>query len=406
MLLYLFGSGLGAYFVGFFLKIPHLENNLDYHWPIDLWVPEANIFLTLYQSPHFILSLTLLILIFLFLLLAWEQKKWSYSLGATFLALILFNFHPYHVVTVWGVTGIYLLVDLVRKRRLDYFKLKSWLVLIIFSLPSIAYHYWLIIKEPVIAWRALQNVDPSPDLLFVLLGFGMIFLVALIGIYFLAKTGLDDRYWFSISWLFTGLVFVYLPAIPFARRLTEGLEVPMVVLAIPGLFYLLAQARKLRLAWLTDNPYLLTILFLFFFSFSTIFNLGRDLFYFYERLPPFYFSREKKLALDWLGQRWIENKVVLAGLLDSNLIVGFTPRAVYFGHGNETIFPEIKARNLVWFFRDNKNNERRREFLEKNNIGYLFWSEEESGWGNFSPAQAPYLKLVYQNSEVAIYQLR
>jgi len=404
LIFFLFASGVGALTASYFDRIKYLDNDIYYHWPIDLWMAESNIFLTLYQSPHFIFSFTLLILTFLFFLLAIQSRKWSYSLAAGVTSLILFNFHPYHVVTIWGVPGFYLLVDFLRKKKIDWLGLSYWIILVLSSLPSIIYHYWLILVEPVIALRAIQNVTLSSEPLFVLLGFGFIFIFALFGIYFLFQTKFRDQDVFLIVWLIAGLIFIYLP-ISFARRLTEGLEAPMVILAIYGLFYFYERWKKSSLTWLAENRYLLIFLFLFLFSFSTLFNIGRDLFYFYNHYPDLYFSREKKSALDWLRKNNKENRVILGGIYDSNLIVGFASGRVFFGHKHETIFPEAKLKELEWFFKNNKNDERRRNFLQKNNIGYLFWTRESDSYGDFSPEVANFLKAVYRHGEVAIYQV-
>ena len=58
------------------------------------------------------------------------------------------------------------------------------------------------------------------------------------------------------------------------------------------------------------------------------------------------------------------------------------------------------------FFQDYSSPERR-EFLEKNNIGYIFWGPEERVLtDNFNPDQEDFLQKVYGNGSVAVYRVK
>jgi len=70
----LFSGGVGAFFAPFFDAL-NLDGQVRYWWPIDLWLTEANTFNTLFQTSHFIASITLTLLVFLLILIAFEKKK-------------------------------------------------------------------------------------------------------------------------------------------------------------------------------------------------------------------------------------------------------------------------------------------------------------------------------------------
>src|SRR3989344_7414450 len=70
-----FASGVGALAVGAGLNRLDIDN-----MPLDLVTPETFTFFSIYNSPHFIASLTLLALIFILSILAFEKYKLIYSL--------------------------------------------------------------------------------------------------------------------------------------------------------------------------------------------------------------------------------------------------------------------------------------------------------------------------------------
>jgi len=43
--------------------------------------------------------------------------------------------------------------------------------------------------------------------------------------------------------------------------------------------------------------------------------------------------------------------------------------------------------------------------LKKNNINYIFYSSNEAGIGEFKPIEKNYLKQIFQQGEVEIYQV-
>src|SRR4030043_189845 len=82
MIFLCFSSGIGAYFVGIFDKLfPYDPNSFVYKWLMDIWIPDSNIFLSIYQSPHFVFSLALMVCFFLLMILALKNNNFKYSLG-------------------------------------------------------------------------------------------------------------------------------------------------------------------------------------------------------------------------------------------------------------------------------------------------------------------------------------
>jgi len=145
----LFSSGWGFFFASA-MDAVNFNSSGGYYWPIDLWLTESVTFNALYQSSHFIASISLTLLIFLIMALAFDQKKISYALSAGVLALIYFNFHPYYFPVIFGTLGLYLLILIWQKGKILWSEILYLFLAFIISLPSVIYHYWLIASQPVI----------------------------------------------------------------------------------------------------------------------------------------------------------------------------------------------------------------------------------------------------------------
>ncbi len=186
MIFLCFSSGVGAYFALYYEKVflNSLQGDL-YLWPIDLWMPETNVFLTLYHNAHFIFSWICMLAFFLLMLLAWQNNKYKYSLGAGLVGLFWFNFHPYYFPYVFAILFVYGLIRLVKQRQIFY--VYHYLVALALCLPSVLYHYYKIKTDLVIGVRASQNVTMTSPFIFNFWGFGCLLIFAAVGIYYLTK---------------------------------------------------------------------------------------------------------------------------------------------------------------------------------------------------------------------------
>ncbi|MCL5794902.1 MAG: hypothetical protein M1338_00890 [Patescibacteria group bacterium] len=406
-----FASGVGVYFVGIFDALGWY-NTVPYRWPIDLWVPEAISFLALYQTSHFIASITLTLVIFLLLLISFDKNKFSYAVYAGLLSLFYFNFHPYYLPVIFGVPGIYLLWQSFATSKINW--RGGWYLILVFiiSLPSVLYHTWLIKQGEVIGYRSVQNVTLISWPIFIFLGYGFLWAGFLLGIFFVIKNkSWNNRFTFLLLWLVFNLTLAYSP-LPFQSRYLQGLHVVLVIFTAAGLvdlyYYLKTLISPKKFDFWINNPALMMILFLIFFGLSNVYNIGRDLYYFITKPANIkeilYVPKDVVKAISWLDDQ-PNNKIILAGDMTSKFIPGFSGQLVYFGHPQETLFANAKAMNVVWFFKSDGDNQSKRNFLVKNNIDYVFYSEYEKKLGDYSPENKNYLKLVYVSPRARIYQV-
>lgn len=214
-----FASGLGGVTVaGKMLGFWNLEP-WSLNRPMDSWVPEGFTFLTLYHSPHLMASLIFILSIFLLIILAFDKNKIIYSLGAGLCALILFQFHPFHVPTIFTVTGVYIIILSIKDKKIRWDLLRHYLILFLFSLPSILYHLWALKTFWTRQQYALQNNCLTPAIKITLLSYGFLVILAFIGTLYLIRKKKQKQQRDLSSCMGHRSVFTYLSPRQFSKTL-------------------------------------------------------------------------------------------------------------------------------------------------------------------------------------------
>lgn len=409
----IFASGLGGFYLETIKGVNILidQSGTITNLPIDLWVPEAFTFLSIHNSPHFIASLTLIMLIFLFSLLAFANYKIIYSLGAGLSALFLFQFHPYHLPTIFGPLFVFIIYCLIKPVR-NFNYLKHFLILLIFSLPPVFYHLWTIENIWVRKQHFLQAITLTPSLSMVLIGYGLLFPLALIGGFSIfQKKEMVKKEIFLVCWALIQFLLLYFP-MSSQRRLSEGLQIPITILAILGLFYLknwikekIIPQKYLFLKNIFSNKFFLIYIFFILFFISNLTILVSDLSLYLKKQPGIYLAKEEIEAMKWLKQNTAQDSIILSTLSMGNLIPAFTLRQVYLGHGHQTAHFQEKWERTNWFFKTNSDKEKI-SFLRENRINYLYFSQPEKELAKFNPDEKSFLEKVYGNPQVAIYKIK
>jgi hypothetical protein len=350
--------------------------------------------------------------IFLLMILAFEKSRFSYAIISGVLALVYFNFHPYYLPVIYGVLGLYLFWLIILARKILWVKVGYWLILVIVSLPSAFYHFWLIKNNPVIAQRALQNITLVSPFLFVLIGYGFLWLGLILALYFISQ----NKKWnnglvFLLLWLLFSSFLIFSP-LPFQSRYTQGLHLVLVIFTTLGLFefydYLKQKLSAKTFDFWVNNPALIFLLFLILFLPSNLYSVTRDLYLFLKQplnvQDKIYLPQDVLAALTWFKDQG-SGKVILAAEIPAKFLPGFSGQTAFLAHGHETLFFESKVEYFLWFIHDNKNDEAKKAFLKKQNIDYFFYSEYEKKMGQFDPATKDYLKLVFSLPQAEIYQV-
>ncbi len=405
LLFFLFSSGMGVYTAEIINKIhPYDANSLIYKWPIDLWVAESNIFLTLYQTPHFILSLTLMLAVFLLVLIGFNNNKYLYSISAGLLCLYWFNWHPYYFPVVSLLLFFYLLFLSYKDKKAYYWI--HYLIIISLSCPFIIYHYFLIKTDFVIGIRAGQNITLSPPFIFTAIGFGFLLIFALAGIIILFKNRkvfTNDKYIFLLTWFIVGFFLIYSP-IQFQRKLSMGLQVPMIFFSIIFLNYFFKITGN-RFESIAKNKIISVFFFILLLTPSTVFNLIRDIQYYKMQNTIFYMPKQYIGAVNWLDNNNAEDKAILCYQKNGCFIPAIANQEVYLGHGHETIFYNQKKELVTYYFTNKLEYVQEKQFLKNSSIGYIFTTSLERSNGLFVPEDKDYLEQVFVQDNIEIYKV-
>lgn len=402
--------------------------------PIDLWQPEAFVFLSLYYAPLFTAALTLMVVFMTAVLRSERSGRFTDIWPAALAGFLLGNFHSYDVIHLFGVWFVYRLSSDLSAKRLDR---GGWLRLIVAglaALPTTAYQYYALIQDPLFAGRDVGTKSESP--IWTLTGYGFVFLFALVALLRRNMEGFAEppaRRLLAV-WAIIGLLLAYAP-VDFQRKLLMGTHIPLCLLAGVGLASLTARLSgdfpKIALAF----GILLTVP-------SNVLFLLRDI----DRLStnvgstayrPYQTVGEQE-ALEWLKNNAKHGDGVLVSPdmtshlrfpgfpLEPYLAVYVSAHAglpIYVGHWSETPHYGRRLDAMRQFFRQGSDDTGRAQFLQENRIRYILISNKLAD-GTPTDAQgnpvlyrdAPYLpvpwtrdgppsflKVAYQNADATIY---
>lgn len=372
----------------------------------DSWIPESLTFLSLQEAPHFILSQTFMLVAFLFLLKGFKSNRIRYFV-LTFIALILLGFeHPYNLL-ICALTSVF--------AGLYFFKYKkvSLKLLTIGVLSTVApfiisflYQYAETLRNPTLSSWISQSTSPSP--INYIFGYGILIIFAIFGLEkYLSEKKIPQI--LIVSWIAATVILLYSPVF-FQRRLSEGLHIPLSILAAEGLVIVAVFASRFVIERARKNfVYVFIVVTVLIMAIGTLLGvfqdvrvIGRDSLNSYY----YYLSNGEVNGMRWLKQETDSNDVILANWFYGNVMPGIIGRKVYLGHSAQTKDFNSKI-DLVNKFILNTKSSSAYKFLKKNHITYIYLGSNDSmlTYG-FKPDAKPYLIKVYDSDNVKIYEVR
>jgi len=368
-------------------------------FPIDLWVPEAFVFYSLLSNPHFPLAIALMLAVVA--IVVWPAPGiWRWFMpGLAALALALVQ--PFALAVVYTTLVLYLLLRGWLDRSWPLSELIAAMGAVVFSAPALLYDYWVYTTNPALAAWGVQNVTPAPPVLDLILGFGLVGLLAVLGGVVAVRTR-DRGGLVLVIWSILTLALVY---VPFAlqRRLLMGLGLALAVLAAIGLsrwlLPRLSDGRARLVGAFAVGISALGTLFLL--MVLTLGSLNRqdqpDLF------ARVYLSRDESVAMGWLLAN-APDQVALATPRTGMFLPGRSGVRVFAGHPFETIDAEVKDAQSEAFFRGEMSHTEWQSLREEYDIRYVFVGPAERALGggvDYLRGFAP----VFTQGEVSIYYL-
>lgn len=397
------GNGLG--WVLLFLGQRSLLGSI----PLDFYSPETFGYLAIFSLPHLVLARALLLWgllaylksfsdpgkkgkasTVLQMMLVWLAMALTHLITAA-LGLLLISVHFVYV-------GIRKYFD---KDRLDLnnVQLQAITLAVVGVLPVLAYNAWAYWQDTYLRAWATQNQILSPNPVHYLLAYGLLLPFAYFGLRNLLRTN-----WRSGSlllvWLILLPLLLYAP-VGLQRRLSEGAWVALIVLALCA-FEVASKRGKSKPSPIRD-PHELWLLSLAFPS--TLILLLGSIQAAQNVVPPIFRSGAETQAFLELRSMAQPGDVVLASYDTSNALPAWAPLRVVAGHGPESVNLEDLLPKIKSVYQGKISEDSRLEFLQKYDVGYIFWGPNERLLGSWEPANEPYLELIVNIGKYQIYQV-
>jgi hypothetical protein len=387
-----FGGGLGWLLVA--LQQPNWLGST----PLDFILPEGFTFLVLYAFPHIALARTLLLLGILFLMKTWGLSDGAcntHSILAGLWWLLMGLVVPFYVLVAWAVTGAAWVALCVRNQRVMWREAAAVGLAALVSSPVVIYSAWVfgLSGDPVYkAWSA-QNLILSPHPLHYLAAYGVPLVLAAFAL--MGAWRSRRPVWLALAWVGVVPILVYLP-FNLQRRLVEGVQVPLSLLAARGVSSFGLQGFRLRVV---------VSVLLVGLSLTNVLLVAESCLWVRGLPSPIYRDAAEVAALDWLGERAAPDDVMLTAYETGNYLPARVRARVFLGHGPETVrFGEKKAL-VARFFDAATDDAWRRDLLEEHGVDYVFWGPAERQLGGFEPQAVSYLRQVYEAGGCAIFEV-
>jgi hypothetical protein len=368
--------------------------------PLDMILPEAYVFLTLYSSPH--IALATACILWGVLLLEGPGSVWR-LLAATVVLSIAASIGAFYMLVPYAVLGADWAIRAIQRRRPDWPAAGRLALSGVVPALLIAYNYYVFTFEPVYRAWAAQNLVRSPHPLHYLAAYPIVGGLALVGILHAIRRK-RWTYRLPIAWAILTPLLVYLP-FNMQRRLIVGAPVPLGLLAGVGLVEVVALSfgRSRLVHALCQHPrytragmrrWLIALVLLITVPTNLLLVLGNCV-EVARRAPPIFHSKSELEAMDWLRAHTDPKDTVLCAYETGNYVPARAGNRVFLGLGSETVDSARKRVEVSRFFDAAATDAWRQQLLAENHIAYVLIGPNERALGTFDPKTVPYLLQVY-----------
>ena len=389
LLLTIFGSGLG------WLTAPLFNLQTS-----DLMIPESIPFLIAYGNAHFPLAAAALLGGILVIFLLQDRPGLRLALAllcGTIIGAVL----PFSALSLFaaGFTW-YIWEAILHFRKNGASALKQWwfpnlapiLGLVAGAAPWLLYDFWVSRVHPVISAWNLQNQTLSPPPLNYILGYGLVLLLAVVGIWRTKPTQTKEGR-LLLSWLVSGVILLYIP-VPFQRRLSLGLFFPMAALAGLGWYSLTSKLSR---------SHLLTIILILLVMPSNLLVVSTGLLGVTQGRPAVIHYGDELAAYQWAADNLPQGSLILAAPETGNRIPAFASLRVLYGHPFETPDADAQRQKVEELFSTSGPASSGMQALIEGGIEYVFYGPREQEIGN--PAWLAELERIAEFDNVRFYKV-
>lgn len=381
-------------------------------------MPEAFTFASSYIFTLNIVSMALLLGVYLLAIFNWETGSKRAAAGAGICAFFLTNFHTYDIfpllltLAVWAVfswkstlgkSTLHESTFTQNTSTQSTFSASQRLRRFTFA-PSVLVGAAIPIFYQLLVFRGSEEFrvkaltkTVAPPLADVLLSYSPLLLLAFFG-GALAWRSVKTR--LPILWVLATLACIYIP-VSFARKMIEGLHLPLCFLAALGAVSLLS---KLQASWQRNIATAGVLLVTTFTSFQFVVwslenaqdnNASRA----HVLMPPLYLTDGDASALQYLEAQ-PRGKIVLSLPFVGNYLPRESGQTSYIGHWAETLHFQQKLGKVLGFYTGKMSADEAREWLQENQIDYVILGSYETQLGAALPFELP---LSHSEKGTAVY---
>ncbi len=383
-------------------------------------MPEAFTFASAFVFPLFIVSVALLVLVYLQTLRAQENNSWKSALSAMFAAFLLTNIHTYDaipldiVMLIWAISSTRFARGDATNVQALRMRVVAPLLVILATLPMLLYQRFVLFANSEEFRVKALSVKPAPPFFDLFLSLSPLLILAILAVWFVCKKRHESEnnhqkmpaMWLMTLWTFVTLALVYTPTsvVSFARKMIEGVHLPLCLLAAFGLIAILDALKTSQKL----NRVLVTV-FVALMSWSSLNFVGWCLNNARDNnatrgglMPPLYLPNEANAAINFLNALPdARDRAILCSPLWGNYIPPKTGFAVYVGHFDETLHFTQKLGEAQRFYNGKMNVEESLKWLHKNHIAFVIIGPNELALG----ARKPAFPVVWQGGNTTIYRV-
>lgn len=398
-----------------FIKIANIDNQLKIV-PYEYWYAPLSVFHRFGVLPHQLTSIISIIIVLLLvdrIIFRLDSLKWPQLLNRTLiiglLLVFMLTFIPFQVINLISsfliVSWIYFNLYLLKNNKTNIFKLIIFLGLILTIVFPTAIYIKISIQSigsfaRASIWEMAQQYYPRFWEFIAVSGPILIFIPFGIRAFFKSTIPLKFLLFF---FTIISYIYFYSPLAVFFGSHNGRFINPIVYV----LFGVLAVLGIKTVAG-TKKPVLLTGLLAVFLGYFLIVTLV-----IYRSLPGIdvfsYLPKGLISGIKIIDQQPDNKAVLTSPMVNLGVIVPVVvDRKVYLGNFLATPDYDNKTVIVHEFYEGLMSNERAKQLFEENNIGYAILSSlEMNKFGNYKVGTLeayPFLKKIYQNKDIIIFQ--
>ena len=366
----------------------------------DNWMSDAITFLTIYESPLLLFSMTLSLLALLGIILFQKTgRSWFVHLtGISFAVLVISHFYISLLVGMLAFMCIaYYFVRQENRQGIDF--RKFWM-LFPYGLVSLGYLFFVFSHGSIYDdWLGAMDFRSPPPIVY-LYGYGFLVPLALCGIWQAIKKR-QEHMLILVIWVIICVFLLYQPFLPdLQRKFIEGLHIPLTILSVSGLLFI----YELSLAWVRQKSRIILFLGFILLSCTNWFVMDLDVRLFRSHSQPYFIPENVMQSMYWLNQNKQTDSILLASYTYSNLAPGVAGVTSFFGHTYQTPRAFEKKKVVEDFYSNVGSEDHKKQLLQENGITYIVYGplEKESGYQDIWAL--PFISRVYNSGNISIYR--